>query len=125
MMEGPVKDIHSETLSRLQKLNELNLLPDLALPSGLNAKLRDYQVEGYKWLCFLQQNGFGGCLADDMGLGKTLQAIAVLLRSKETQHPGKDPAHKDPSSITSPIQDKGQLSRFVLHEVLITTLLFT
>ena len=113
MMEGPVRDIHSDTLSRLQKLNELNLLPDLLLPSGLNAKLRDYQVEGYKWLCFLQQNGFGGCLADDMGLGKTLQAIAVLLRSKETQHPAMDPAHNDPSPIaTPPPLEKGQLSMF-------------
>ncbi|MCD4711240.1 MAG: DEAD/DEAH box helicase, partial [Bacteroidales bacterium] len=52
-------------------------------PNGLDASLRSYQVEGFRWLCFLQQNGFGGCLADDMGLGKTLQAIAVLLRSKE------------------------------------------
>jgi SNF2 family DNA or RNA helicase len=48
----------------------------------LNASLRTYQKEGYTWLCLLQQNGFGGCLADDMGLGKTLQAIAVLMRSK-------------------------------------------
>ena len=84
MMEGPVRDLHSNTFSRLQKLNEVKLLPDFNLPAGLKAKLRNYQVEGYKWLCFLQQNGFGGCLADDMGLGKTLQAIAVLMRSKET-----------------------------------------
>jgi len=83
MMEGPVRDFHSKTLSRLQKLNEVELLPDLQLPVDLNAQLRNYQVEGFKWLCFLQKNGFGGCLADDMGLGKTLQAIAVLLRSKE------------------------------------------
>ncbi len=112
MMEGAVKDIHADTLSRLQKLNEVKLLPDLVLPSGLNAKLRDYQVEGYKWLCFLQQNGFGGCLADDMGLGKTLQAIAVLLRSKETQHPGKEPA-----------QDKGQLSMFENRKEKLTSLI--
>jgi len=83
MMEGPVRAFHSKTLSRLQKLNEVELLPDMHLPADLNASLRNYQVEGYKWLCFLQQNGFGGCLADDMGLGKTVQAIAVLLRSKE------------------------------------------
>ena len=123
MMEGPVKDIHADTLSRLQKLNEVKLLPDLVLPSGLNATLRDYQVEGYKWLCFLQQNGFGGCLADDMGLGKTLQAIAVLLRSKETQQPGKDPAHKDPSSITTPTLEKGQLSMFENRKEKLTSLI--
>lgn len=124
MMEGPVKDIHSDTLARLQKLNELNLLPDLLLPSGLNAKLRDYQIEGYKWLCFLQQNGFGGCLADDMGLGKTLQAIAVLLRSKETQHPGKDPADNDPFPIASPpLLDKAQLLMFEKQREKLTSLI--
>ena len=47
-------------------------LPDL------NATLRPYQKDGFKWLKYLQDNTLGGCLADDMGLGKTLQAIAVL-----------------------------------------------
>ncbi len=42
------------------------------------AKLRDYQVQGYKWLNYLHDTGLGGCLADDMGLGKTLQAITLL-----------------------------------------------
>ncbi len=83
LVEGPLSEMHSETLARLQKLNRVELLPHSILPAGLNASLRSYQEEGYKWLCFLQQNGFGGCLADDMGLGKTLQAIAVLVRSRE------------------------------------------
>lgn len=95
MMEGPVRNFHSKTLSRLQQLNQVETIPETGLPSGLNARLRNYQVEGYKWLCFLQKNGFGGCLADDMGLGKTLQAIAVLLRSKETWN------NKDPETLTS------------------------
>lgn len=85
MVEEPMREFHPETLSRLQKLNELESLPDSVIPSGLKAQLRNYQEEGYKWMCFLQQNGFGGCLADDMGLGKTIQAIAILLRSKEKQ----------------------------------------
>ncbi|MCC6510168.1 MAG: DEAD/DEAH box helicase [Pirellulaceae bacterium] len=50
-----------------------------APPSTLNASLRDYQTEGYQWLCRLAHWGAGACLADDMGLGKTLQAIALLL----------------------------------------------
>jgi len=50
------------------------------VPSTLNAELRDYQVEGFRWLCRLAHWGAGACLADDMGLGKTLQAIAILLR---------------------------------------------
>jgi len=38
--------------------------------------LRPYQREGLGWLHFLQQFGFGGCLADDMGLGKTIQVLS-------------------------------------------------
>ena len=49
----------------------------------LNAKLRDYQKYGYKWLKYLTDNNLGACLADDMGLGKTLQAIALLSKVHE------------------------------------------
>lgn len=41
--------------------------------------LRDYQVQGYKWLKTLASYGFGGILADDMGLGKTLQSLTYIL----------------------------------------------
>ena len=44
----------------------------------VNAKLRDYQEVGVRWLSMLNHYGFGGILADDMGLGKTLQTIAFL-----------------------------------------------
>ena len=36
--------------------------------------------EGVKWINYLYDNNFGGCLADDMGLGKTLQTITMLTR---------------------------------------------
>lgn len=49
------------------------------VPSTLQATLRDYQEEGFKYLSRLSNWGIGACLADDMGLGKTLQAIALLL----------------------------------------------
>lgn len=49
------------------------------VPSTLQAELRDYQVDGFRWLCRMAHWGVGACLADDMGLGKTLQAIALLL----------------------------------------------
>jgi superfamily II DNA or RNA helicase len=49
------------------------------LPTTLQAELRDYQVEGFIWMCRLARWGAGACLADDMGLGKTVQAIAVML----------------------------------------------
>ena len=60
---------------RLQRAQELQP----ALPSTLQAQLRDYQVEGFQWLARLAAWGAGACLADDMGLGKTLQALAVIL----------------------------------------------
>jgi superfamily II DNA or RNA helicase len=48
-------------------------------PSTLQAELRDYQLEGFRWLSRLAYWQAGAVLADDMGLGKTVQAIAVLL----------------------------------------------
>ena len=47
-------------------------------PTTLQADLRDYQLEGYRWLRRLAEWGMGGCLADDMGLGKTVQTLAAL-----------------------------------------------
>lgn len=49
------------------------------VPQALNATLRDYQVEGFRWMVRLAHWGAGACLADDMGLGKTVQAIAFIL----------------------------------------------
>jgi superfamily II DNA or RNA helicase len=53
-----------------------------AVPDGLRADLRPYQLEGLRWLANLRARGVGGILADDMGLGKTLQTIAHLLVEK-------------------------------------------
>ncbi len=50
------------------------------LPASLDAELRDYQLEGYRWLMRLGSSGFGAVLADDMGLGKTVQTLAMLLQ---------------------------------------------
>ena len=50
-----------------------------SLPTTLQAELRPYQVEGYRWLARLGRWGAGACLADDMGLGKTVQTLTVLL----------------------------------------------
>ncbi len=44
----------------------------------VNATLRPYQEQGYKWLKYLHKHSLGGCLADDMGLGKTIQTITLL-----------------------------------------------
>ncbi len=49
-------------------------------PADFRADLRDYQLEGFRWLARLAEWGAGACLADDMGLGKTIQALAMLVR---------------------------------------------
>ena len=62
------------------------------VPVGLQATLRPYQVEGYRWLTFLYEHRMGGILADDMGLGKTVQALALLAHAIEEHRaavPGK------------------------------------
>ncbi len=54
-----------------------NLKP--RIPSKLEAELRPYQGEGFRWLARMSAWDAGACLADDMGLGKTVQTLAVLL----------------------------------------------
>jgi SNF2 family DNA or RNA helicase len=58
---------------------------DIRVPVNLKATLREYQIDGFKWLKSLSTLGFGGILADEMGLGKTIQTIAFLLLEDETQ----------------------------------------
>ncbi len=76
----------------VEKNDEFNILvnhilnpivSDYALPEGITATLRNYQVTGFKWLRTLADNYLGGILADDMGLGKTLQAIVYMASIKK------------------------------------------
>lgn len=67
----------------LEQLLEKKQLPQVAVPRDLEAELRSYQREGFEWLVFMREQGFGACLADDMGLGKTVQLISYLLHIKE------------------------------------------
>ena len=48
------------------------------VPATVKATLRPYQKTGFHWLSYMQEMGFGACLADDMGLGKTLQVLTWL-----------------------------------------------
>ncbi len=86
-----VRNIHVSLLADLDEyLNEAPPAPDwtealhrgtipaVDLPTGFNGELRNYQLEGYSWIRFMQQNRFGALLADDMGLGKTIQTLAQL-----------------------------------------------
>jgi SNF2 family DNA or RNA helicase len=75
--------IDMKTLKELQqkrkRLQEFEEIKEVKVPPGLKANLRDYQQHGLAWLNFLDEFGWGGCLADDMGLGKTVQCIGFLL----------------------------------------------
>lgn len=66
-----------------QGLSRSTGVPMVAVPVGLKAKMRPYQVEGLSWLSFLAEHELNGLLADDMGLGKTLQTIAFICREYE------------------------------------------
>ena len=63
---------------------------EVPIPQNLNAELRPYQEQGYRWLYANIKSGFGCLLADDMGLGKTVQIISLMLsfkNSKEAEMP--------------------------------------
>jgi SNF2-related domain len=61
-----------------RRASELKARVTPALPHGIRAELRPYQLEGFHFLAYLTVNRFGGVLADDMGLGKTLQTLTWL-----------------------------------------------
>ncbi|NEG70420.1 DEAD/DEAH box helicase [Bifidobacterium choloepi] len=69
-----------------------------AVPDGLDAGLRPYQLTGYRWLRTLLEKDFGGILADEMGLGKTVQTIALLA----SQYESAGAASRLPSLIVCP-----------------------
>ena len=54
-------------------------IEDTKVPATLQAELRPYQEEGFRWMTRLAEWEGGACLADDMGLGKTVQTLAILL----------------------------------------------
>ncbi|MDR8020304.1 DEAD/DEAH box helicase [Nesterenkonia aerolata] len=113
-------------VSRLKAaLPESPEIPVPAVPDGLTAELRSYQVQGYAWLSFLYDLRLGGILADDMGLGKTVQTLAMILRARSCaaqarEQPGNphdpiSPAHDDaappflvvaPSSVVTVWRDE-------------------
>ncbi len=64
--------------ARIDAIKSTDTKKKKAIPKAITASLRPYQHQGYNWLCFLHESGFGGILADDMGLGKTLQVLCIL-----------------------------------------------
>jgi hypothetical protein len=63
-------------------LTDLDHLPATEVPHLNGARLRPYQVQGFRWLALLYRCRLGGILADDMGLGKTLQALALIAHAQ-------------------------------------------
>ena len=82
---GPVITNGAWLSSLLQSLRSPGKIRKQAVPKSFQATLRPYQKNGYTWLNYMNELGFGACLADDMGLGKTVQVLAYLerLRAKE------------------------------------------
>jgi hypothetical protein len=80
----PVEVSAGEWLASVfEKLKDPARIEIRPLPRELKADLRPYQAQGFQWLNYIAEMGFGGCLADDMGLGKTIQMIAFLLDRKK------------------------------------------
>jgi SNF2 family DNA or RNA helicase len=83
--ESLSKDVRSQIDFFYSRFNDFKQIETVPVPPELKTSLRDYQQEGLNWLNFLDEFGFGGCLADDMGLGKTVQVIAFILSQRRKQ----------------------------------------
>eukprot|EP00798_Chlamydomonas_sp_ICE-L_P010150 gene10150-8053_t len=83
-------DIWSQLASKLQA--DIETQPSL-IEEG---ELREYQMQGLRWLVALHDNGLNGILADEMGLGKTLQVISMISFFVESR------ASKAPFMVVAP-----------------------
>lgn len=73
----------------LKKLRKPQSIRQSSLPKSFHATLRPYQKSGYTWLNYMDELGFGACLADDMGLGKTVQVLAYLEKLRKKKDRGQ------------------------------------
>jgi superfamily II DNA or RNA helicase len=78
---GLVDEQAARWVEAARALTGLHELPRVD-PVGVVSDLRDYQLDGFRWLAFLHDAGLGGILADDMGLGKTLQTLALIAHAR-------------------------------------------
>ncbi|MBU3182366.1 DEAD/DEAH box helicase [Clostridium psychrophilum] len=90
-LDAKIKENHLEFIKGSKFLENVENTYDylnkkeINIPVNLKAKLRGYQIDGFKWLKSLSILGFGGILADEMGLGKTIQIIAFILSEQNTK----------------------------------------
>ena len=98
-----------------ERLRDFDGIRPLDPPATFEGTLRGYQREGLGWFAFLEQLGFGGCLADDMGLGKTVMVLA-LLDGRRAAQPRND---RRPSLVVVPrslvFNWKEEARRFTPH----------
>ena len=72
-----ISEICKNGLKSLSK-NDLSAIKTIVPPGNLQAILRPYQTQGFRWIIDRLERYHGALLADDMGLGKTLQTIACI-----------------------------------------------
>jgi SNF2 family DNA or RNA helicase len=77
------REVQEEISLYKGQVNKTVPIRHIEVPDALQAQLRAYQVEGLRWLNFLDDHNFGGILADDMGLGKSVQIIAFILLQRQ------------------------------------------
>ena len=82
----------------LEKLRRPETIRSARVPATFRGKLRGYQKSGYTWLNYMDELGFGACLADDMGLGKTVQVLCYLEHLRKSG-PGKRALLVVPASL--------------------------
>ncbi|AEX86097.1 DNA/RNA helicase, superfamily II, SNF2 family [Marinitoga piezophila KA3] len=76
-----IDTLDEKTKKYIEKVKSFEKIKEYEIPE-LKIPMRKYQIEGYRFLRYLQEYNFNGILADDMGLGKTLQTIALILSLK-------------------------------------------
>lgn len=95
---GNIKNLKTDKAwKEFRERIEINSKIEPQLPGSLQAELRPYQEEGFRWMARLAEWEGGACLADDMGLGKTLQALAILLHRQS----------KGPALVVCPVSVVG------------------
>lgn len=67
-----------EMVKDLSKRFDLNLIDSANSITKDNQQLKEYQIEGIRWLLGNWLDERGSMLADEMGLGKTIQALGFL-----------------------------------------------
>jgi hypothetical protein len=103
--EGAVWDGAKALRDMVKQLSGHTELPEVPVPTSVQASLRPYQQQGVNWLQFLRQHSLGGILADDMGLGKTLQTLVHIQIEKDAGR------LKHPALIVAPVSLMGNWQR--------------